>query len=107
MRLQRWRLCCFLQQLAATCCVAALLAVLQLTGAVLLWRARPLTTEDFNAAACGLVVLLIRATGGGIAWMSRGHETRDQKQLRELTLFVRRSGLELPEHLDRSRSSPS
>ena len=89
-------------QLSIACCFATLLAVLQLTGAVLLWREQSLTTGDVHAAAVGLVVFFTRAIGGGVAWSARRHETTvAQRQLHELTVFVRRSGLELPKHLER------
>ena len=88
-------------QLSVSCCLATLLATPQLTGAVLLWREQPLTMADWHAVLVGLVVFLVRAIGGATAWSARRHETVVQRQLRELKVFVRRSGLELPVHLDR------
>ena len=78
-----------------------MLAVLQVSSAVLLWQQQPLTTKDLHAAVVGVVVFLGRTIGGALAWSSRRHETLAQNQLRELKIFVRRSGLQLPAHLGR------
>lgn len=56
---------------------------------------------DFRAALAGLVVFLVRVIGSATAWSACRRETVVQRQLRELKVFVRRSGLELPAHLDR------
>jgi hypothetical protein len=88
-------------QFSVASCFATLLVALQLTGAVLLWQEQPLTTADIHAVVVGLVVFLGRTIGGATAWSARRDETVAQRELRELKMFVRRSGLELPAHLVR------
>ena len=90
---------------AAVSLLAAAVAILQLVGAALLWQG--LEPEDYSAVVTTAMVLACRVAGAFGGWKWRSHETREQRRVREISTFLRRRGVELPEEAYRVQAEVS